>query len=185
MLQVLPDPVPGEDGHHKSLDDLLGRETDESQRSSLQKTPKRRKTLPLSASIQHVKNVDLMLQCDQCAMWTILYSKVKLKKKERTDLQVAIEDISFTCGAPLQDFQLPGRLAEVYTREFLCGELMDKLYYTAEYSPICIYCADTVDLPVPVPCLSGQTRDCEVIELLVMYYILSFLYFWSVLFLNF
>ena len=89
-LQVLPDPVPGEDGHYKTLDDLLGTKTDESHRPSLHKTPKRRKTLPFSASIQHVKNVDLMLQCDKCAMWRLLYSKFKLTKKERTDLQVAI-----------------------------------------------------------------------------------------------
>ena len=147
-LQVLPDPVLGEDGHHKTLDDVLGTETDESHRPSLQKTPKRRKTLPFSASIQHVRNVDLMLQCDECAMWRLLYSKFKLTKKERTDLQVAIEDISFTCGAPLQDLQLPECLSEVYTRELSCGEPIEKLYYTEKYSPICIYCADTVDFPV-------------------------------------
>ena len=144
-LHVLPDPVPGEDGHYKSLDDLLGTETDGSHRPSLQKTPKRKKTLPFSASIQHVKNVDLMLQCDECAMWRLLYSRFKLTKKEKSDLQQAIEDISFTCGAPLQDLELPGRLNEVYTRELSCGEPIEKLYYTAKYSPICIYCADDVD----------------------------------------
>ena len=68
-LHVLPDPVPGEDGHYKNLDELLGTETDGSHRPSLQKTPKRKKTLPFSVSLQHVKNVDLMLQCDKCAMW--------------------------------------------------------------------------------------------------------------------
>ena len=85
-----------------------------------------------------------MLQCDECAMWRLLYSKFKLTKKERVDFQVAIEDISFTCGAPLQDLQLPGRLNEVYNRELCCGETNEKLYYTAKYFPICIYCADTV-----------------------------------------
>ena len=82
-------------------------------RPSLQRTPKRKKTLSFSASIQHVKNVNLMLQCDECAMWGLLYSKVKLTKKERADLQVAIEDISFTCGASLQDIELPGCLNDV------------------------------------------------------------------------
>ena len=89
-----------------------------------------------------------MLQCDECAMWRLLYSKFKLTKKERTDLQAAIEDVSFTCGAPLQDLQLPGHLSEVYARQLSCGEPIEKLYYTAKYSHICIYCADTVDLPV-------------------------------------
>lgn len=80
-LHTLPDPVPGEDGHYMTLDDLLGTETDESHRPSLQKTPKRRKTLPFAVSIQHVKNVDLMLQCDECSMWRLLYSQVQTHKK--------------------------------------------------------------------------------------------------------
>ena len=61
VFDTLPDPLSGEDGHCKSLDDLLGTETDEV-------------TDPFSASIQHVMNVDLMLQCDKCAMWRLLYS---------------------------------------------------------------------------------------------------------------
>ena len=36
-LSVLPDPVPGEDGHYKTLDELLGTPTDGSFRPSLQK----------------------------------------------------------------------------------------------------------------------------------------------------
>ena len=78
-------------------------------------------------------------------MWRLLYSKFKLTKKERTDLQAAMEDIPFTCGAPLQDLDLPGRLGEVYTRELSCGEPIEKLYYSAKYSPICIYCAGVVE----------------------------------------
>ena len=144
-LHVLPDLVPSEDGHYKTLEELLGTETDGSHRPSLQKTSKRKKTLPFSASVQHVKNVDLMLQCDGCFMWRLLYSRFKLTRKERPDLQVAIDDISFTCGAPLQDLQLPGHLSEVYTRELSCGESIEKLYYTAKYTLICIYCADDVE----------------------------------------
>ena len=84
-LIVLPDPVPCEDGHYKTLEELFGTETDRNHRPSLQKTPKRKKTLPFSASVQHIKNVDLMLQCDDCAMWRLLYSKFKLTRKERAE----------------------------------------------------------------------------------------------------
>lgn len=42
-LHVLPDPVPSEDGHYKTLEELLGTETDGSHRPSLQKTSKRKK----------------------------------------------------------------------------------------------------------------------------------------------
>ena len=68
-LHCLPDPVPGEDGHYKKFDEVFGTDTTESHRPSLSRTPKRKKTLPFVASLQHVRNVDLMLQCDECGMW--------------------------------------------------------------------------------------------------------------------
>ena len=78
-------------------------------------------------------------------MWRLLYSRFKLTRREKADLQAAIDDISFTFVVPLQDQQLPGRLSEVYTRELSCGEPIEKLYYTAKCTPICIYCADDVE----------------------------------------
>ena len=80
------DPVPEEYGHYRSFDEALGYVTDESHRPSMHTKAKRRKTLPFSASLQHVKNVDLMLQCEECSMWRLLYSKHKLNHIERTDL---------------------------------------------------------------------------------------------------
>ena len=112
-ISVLPDPVPAEDGHYKAFDQLLGTPTDGSFRPSLQKA---KKTLPFSASIQHVKNVDMMLQCKECSMWRLLYSRYKLRCQEKTQLKAAVEDLSFTCGAPLQDIDLSGHLNDVYTR---------------------------------------------------------------------
>ena len=86
-----------------------------------------------------------MLQCDECCMWRLLYCRYKLTKKERSDLQTALEDVSFTCGAQLQDLELPGRLNDVYTRIISCEQLIEKLYYSAKYSPICVYCAQDVE----------------------------------------
>ena len=71
----------------------------------------------------------LILQCDECGMWRLLYSRLKLTKKERSDVQQVIEDVSFTCGAPLQDSELPGRLNEVLS----CGDPIEKLYITATH----------------------------------------------------
>ena len=145
QLHFLPDPVPGEDGHYKGFKDLLGTKTDGTHRPSLQKASKRTKTLPFSASVQHVKNVDIMLQCDECCKWRLLYCKFKLTRKERADLQTGLQDVSFTCGAQLQDLELPGRLNEVYTRIMSCEQPIEKLYYSAKYSPICVYCAEDVE----------------------------------------
>ena len=44
---LMPNPMPGDDGHYKPFKDLLGTKTDETRRPSLQKAPKRKKTLPL------------------------------------------------------------------------------------------------------------------------------------------
>ena len=70
-LHVLPDPVPGEGGRYKTFEELFGTKTDGGHRLSLQISGsfKRKKTLPFSASVHHVKNVDLMLQCDECSKW--------------------------------------------------------------------------------------------------------------------
>ena len=144
-LCFLPDPVPGEENHFKSFEELYGVVTTEEHRPSLHKRPKRQKTLPFSASVQHVRNVDLMLQCDECGLWRLLYSKYKLTKKERSDLQAAIEEISYTCGAQLQELELPGRLKDVYVRDISCEDSIEKLYYSAKYDPICVYCAASIN----------------------------------------
>ena len=51
--------------------------------------------LPSSASIQHVKNIDMMLMCDECEMWRLLYAKRKLKKQERIEVEQALNGLSF------------------------------------------------------------------------------------------
>jgi len=51
-LCFLPDPVPGEENHFKSFEELYGVVTAEEHRPSLHKRPKRQKTLPFSVSVQ-------------------------------------------------------------------------------------------------------------------------------------
>ena len=71
----------------------------------------------------------------------LLYSQKKLAKRDRHDLQSILEDVSFTCGAQLQDLNLPERLRD----EMCCEEPIEKSYYSAKYKPICVYCAEDVD----------------------------------------
>ena len=52
--------------------------------------------------VQHVKNIDIMVQCRECLMWRLLYSKHKLSKGEGSALQVALDDTMYSCGAQLQ-----------------------------------------------------------------------------------
>lgn len=148
-LHHLPDPVPGEDGHYTSFTELYGKFTSEEHRPSKQGRKGKQKTLPFSASVQHVKNVDVMVMCEECEMWRLLYSQHKLNNPERLALQAALSDVTYTCGAQIQDLQLSGKLAEVYARDVRCYEPIEKLYYSVgRYELICIYCASDENLDV-------------------------------------
>lgn len=77
-------------------------ETSEEHRPSLKKAPKAKaKSLPFYASVQHVKNAQLMLQCEECNMWRLVYSKYKLPVAQRRQLQRLLDDYSYSCGAKL------------------------------------------------------------------------------------
>ena len=81
----------------------------------------------------------MMLQCENCDAWRLLYSRKKLTHRECTQLE---EAFTFT---PLQELDLPGKLADVSVRDIVCGEPVEKLYYSAKYPPICVCCATPVD----------------------------------------
>ena len=83
--------------------------------------------------------------CPRYARWGIPLvgtQKVPYNIRECTQLE-ALSDFTFTRGAPLQDL---GKMADVvYVRNIVCGEPVEKLYYSAKYPPICVYCATPVD----------------------------------------
>ena len=159
-LKYMPDPVPGEEGHYKPFTEVYGTSTTEQYVPSMMRKTQRKKTLPFASNLRHVRDVDMMLQCDECDSWRLLYSQNRLSSQERKDLEEAVADYSFTCGAPLQDLNLPGKLAHVYVRDMSCGDPIEKLYYTAKYPPICIYCATSVE-PNPEDAHYPQCKDCS------------------------
>lgn len=105
-VHFLPDPEPGNDGHYKMFDEVYGTPTSEVYRPSLQKCSARKKTLPFRATLQHVKNVDMMLLCEDCNMWRLLYSKHKLDAHEKLELEAALEGMIYTCGSMIKDLGL-------------------------------------------------------------------------------
>ena len=87
-IKHLPFPVSGDDGHYRPFSEVVGMETSEEHRPSLKKAPKAKaKSLPFYASVQHVKNTLLMLQCEECNMWRLVYSKYKFSMAQRRKLQ--------------------------------------------------------------------------------------------------
>ena len=59
----------------------------------------------------------MMLVCGQCGMWRLVYAKRKLKTQECNRLQRALDDMSFSCGAALQDVEIPTEVADIVCQE--------------------------------------------------------------------
>ena len=74
-------------------------------------------------------------------MWRLLYCQHKLTIQECATFQSILDDTSYTCGATLEDLHLPNRLAGVCVKDHSCYGMVEKLYYSCGYKPICIYCS--------------------------------------------
>ena len=53
-----------------------------------------------------MRNTDIMVQCEECKMWRLVYSKYKLTEAKRATLNQALEDFTYMCGAVLPDLEL-------------------------------------------------------------------------------
>ena len=58
--------------------DVYETTTTEAHCPSLAKHTGKTKTLPFVASVQHVRSVSVMIQCEECGIWHLLYSPIKL-----------------------------------------------------------------------------------------------------------
>jgi len=160
-IKHLPFPMPGSDGHYLSFSDVLSKETSEEHRPSFKKKPSnaKKKTLPFYASVQHVKNSQLMVQCEECNMWRLVFSKHKLTIVQRQKLQAILEGHSYSCGAKLSELELNSEFKDVEIRDHACGDTIEKLYYSAGLEPICVYCG--VDHPFTSESQYPQCENCS------------------------
>ena len=141
-LHYLPDPIPDSDEHYKCFSDVYGQKTSEEYRPSLQATRKNAKqSLGFTPCQQHALNVGLLVQCEECDMWRLLFSKNKLNYPEVVELGKILDDVSYTCGVSFSDLELPGRLKNICVRDHKCRDPIERLYYSCDFEPICINCA--------------------------------------------
>ena len=54
------------------------KDTSEQYRPSMKTKPRKEKTLLFSPSVQHVRNAEMMLLCEECEMWRLIYAVVLL-----------------------------------------------------------------------------------------------------------
>ncbi len=136
----IPDPVLNDDGHFKSFDEVYGSITTENDCPSVAKS-KAKKSLQFNATQQHVKNVNTLIQCEECNMWRLLFSKKKLNPNSIVRLENILSDITYTCGATFDDLDLPSELQSVCIKVHQCTDPIEKLYFSCGFSTICYYCA--------------------------------------------
>ena len=163
-LRFLPDPLIQEDGNYLPFEEAFSRVTTK-QDCPLLKGKAKAKLLSFSPSVQHINNTGTVIQCEECSLWRLVFSKRKLSVAARNTLQSILEDVSYTCGASLEDLTLPESLASVVICEHRCGDKIEALYYSAGFEDICIYCAVTTDLvqvsesSYPICTVYHQTKE--------------------------
>ena len=68
---------------------------------------------------------------------------------------------SFSCGAALQDAEIPTELADVvYVKTMHCHEPIERLYYAADFESICVYCVAEVSPWSNKELYYPQCEDC-------------------------
>ena len=124
-LHHLPDPVPCGD-HFKEFESVYGTETSEEHRPSLKNTTKiKGHGMPFSPTTQTAKNAGIVLQCEECLKWRVVYSKRKLNPATRVKVMREVERLLYTCGSVFQEIDEyeSSCLKDVFVRENLtCTE---------------------------------------------------------------
>lgn len=108
QLKHLPHPVPAEDGHYLPFYEAVKTKKKKSSKSN---------SLPFYASVQHVRNCQLMIQCETCDMWRLIFSKYKLKPHQRQQLQQLLDNLSYSCGSKIKDLNLSEEFSNVEIKD--------------------------------------------------------------------
>jgi len=91
------------------------------------------KPLSFSPSVQHIRSIGTLVQCDECSMWRLVFSKWKLSIAARSTLQSILEGISYTYRSSFHDLDFSDSLSSVVIRSHQCGDAIDGLSCSAGY----------------------------------------------------
>jgi len=91
-------------------------------------------------------------------MWCLLFSRKKLSVRDKKQLQDILADIAYTCGATLEELDLPDNLKSAVVHVHNCHDPVEKLYYSADFQPICIYCSSE---EIETPDQEGYYPQCQ------------------------
>ena len=72
----------------------------------------------------------MVVQCEECGMWWIVYSKYKLTDNESEIIKSILDNYAYTCGSSMEDLNLCGKLStHVCIRIVRCYEPLEVHYY--------------------------------------------------------
>ena len=98
-----------DDGHYIPFAKVFTLNTTEQDPSSL-KGKKAAKPLSYSLSVQHARNTVMIILfsvMSALCMWRVVFSKRKQSVAAHSTLQAILEDVSYTCGASLDNLDFP------------------------------------------------------------------------------
>ena len=90
---------------------MYSTDTTEVHRPSLSKQSKKQK-ISFVVSIQHVRNVNMVVQCEECEIWRLIKKNLTVEAKK--GLERKLSSFDFSCGASTTDLDLSDEL-EMYT----------------------------------------------------------------------
>ena len=168
-LQSIPDPVPGEDGHYKTFQELYGTETSEIHRPSLASKEEKSHNVPFPPSKQTANNVTEHVTCSQCDKRRLLYSARKVRLSTKMSLLKLLNNYEYSCGSVLQTLSFPTTplINEVVSQVFVkashkCTSPIEVPYYSSEsFEDICYHCGSDGEMIIDVDCYPycHQCRD--------------------------
>jgi len=87
---------------YKQFSDVYGTITTEQHRPSL--SNQRKKKGEFGPTGQFVRNVGIVIECNECNKWRVLYSKSKLSPFEVSTLERYLDAIQYICGDSFENF---------------------------------------------------------------------------------
>ena len=115
---------------YKPFSEVFKTETTVEHRASLKRKSRQDRGLPFSSSVQHIRNIDMMLQCEECGQRRLIYAKKKLTRIQKQQLERVLEYVSCSYGTQLQDYSnLPQDMMDmVFARNLNCNEPIERLH---------------------------------------------------------
>ncbi|CAG8619337.1 14514_t:CDS:1, partial [Funneliformis caledonium] len=81
---------------------------------------------------QFVRNIGVVIECNECNKWRVLYSKSKLSPLEISTLERYLDTIQYICGDSFENLGESDDVGEIFKKVkidngLLCDHLMDYL----------------------------------------------------------